>query len=190
MILGQKTRLRPIEKDDLPRFVRWFSDPEVRALIGKHLPVGQVQEERWFDRNLSAGNEQTWAIDLQPEMAVGPWQHVGSCGFHTIDWLNRKGEVGIILGAKEYWGKGYGTDALQTLVAWGFYTLNLNRVELRVFANNTRAIRSYEKVGFMLEGRQRQAIFKNGTYQDELVMGVLRSDWARAVSDTTADPTD
>lgn len=181
MIPGNRIRLRPIEKDDIPRFVKWLADPELRSYLDTHLPMSQVQEERWFDRNLNAGNEQTWAIDAQPaDMAVGPWIHIGSCGFQHIDWRARSGEVGIMIGAHDHLGKGFGTDAMQTLVAWGFYTLNLNRVELLVFEDNPRAIRSYEKVGFRLEGRQRQGNFYNGVYRDVLLMGVLREDWENA----------
>lgn len=182
MILGQRVRLRPVEKDDLARYVKWFSDPELRSYIEMHLPLGQVQEERWFERNVGAGSEQAWAIDAQPLDGVGPYAHIGSCGYHDIDWRNRVGEVGIVIGARDYWGKGYGTDAMQTLVAWGFYTLNLNRVQLRVFADNERGIRSYQKVGFQIEGRLRQGNFYHGTYRDVLYMGVLREDWARAVA--------
>jgi diamine N-acetyltransferase len=184
MILGQRIRLRPVEKDDLPRFVKWLADPELRSYLAHYMPMGQLQEERWFDRNLTAGDLQAWAIDAQPaDMAVGPWVHIGSCGFHEIEWRNRAGEVGIMIGAHDYWGRGYGTDALQTLVAWGFYTLNLNRVQLRVYADNPRAIRCYEKVGFRLEGRLRQDNFYNGGYRDTLVMGLLREDWDQAANE-------
>lgn len=186
MILGQRVRLRPIEKEDLPRFVKWLADPELRSYLDNHLPIGQVQEERWFERNAGSGNEQAWAIEAQPPDSVGPWVHIGSCGYDHIDWRNRVGEVGIMIGAHDYWGKGYGTDAMQTLVAWGFYTLNLNRVQLHVFSDNDRAIRSYQKVGFVIEGRLRQANYYNGLYRDMLLMGVLREDWARALAAANA----
>jgi RimJ/RimL family protein N-acetyltransferase len=178
MMLGQRIRLRPVERDDLPRYVKWFSDPDVRGYLSQHLPISQNQEERWYERNLAAGDTQSWAIDAQPaDMAVGPWVHIGSCGFDHIEWRHRSGEIGIVIGARDYWGRGYGTDAVQTLVAFGFYTLNLNRVSLRVFADNARAIRCYEKVGFKHEGRLREDNYYNGAYRDTLVMGVLRSDW-------------
>ncbi len=183
MILGQRIRLRPVEKDDLPRFVKWLVDPELRSYLSAYMPIGQVQEERWFDRNLNAGDLQTWSIDAQPvDMAAGPWVHIGSCGFHSIDWRNRSGEVGILIGARDYWGKGYGTDTMQTLVAWGFYTLNLNRVHLLVFEDNPRAIRCCEKVGFQIEGRLREANYYSGAYRDALIMAVLREDWERAAA--------
>jgi len=187
VILGQRVRLRPVEKDDLPRFVKWLADPELRNYLATQLPYSQVQEEKWFERNLLAGNEQAWAIDAQPaDMAVGPWLHIGSCGFHEISWRTRTGEVGIMIGARDYWGRGYGTDAMQTLVAWGFYTLNLNRVQLRVFDDNPRAIRCYEKVGFQTEGRLRQGDYANGAYRDVLLMGVLRDDWTQAAAESAS----
>jgi len=179
MILGQRIRLRPVEKDDLPRYVKWFSDPDVRANLAHHLPVSQAQEEKWFERNLQAGDTQSWAIDAQPDdMAVGPWVHIGSCGLHEIDWRHRNAELGILIGARDFWNRGYGTDTVATLAGWSFNTLNLHRIFLRVFADNTRAIRCYEKVGFQHEGRLRQDNFSNGAYRDTLLMGLLRSDWA------------
>jgi diamine N-acetyltransferase len=185
MILGQRVRLRPVEKDDLPRFVKWFSDPDVRTNLALYLPMSLGQEEKWYERNLQASDTQAWAIDAQPaDMAVGPWVHIGSCGFHHIEWRNRLAELGISIGARDYWNRGYGTDAVATLVSFGFNTLNLNRVWLRVFADNPRAIRCYEKVGFKLEGRLRQDNFNAGAYRDTLLMGLLRSDLSELPAET------
>ncbi|MCC7361013.1 MAG: GNAT family N-acetyltransferase [Anaerolineales bacterium] len=180
MILGQRVRLRPVEKDDLPRYVKWFADPDVRVNLALHLPVSQAQEEKWYERNLQAGDAQAWAIDAQPaDMAVGPWVHIGGCGFHNIEWRHHNAELGIVIGARDYWNRGYGTDAVQTLVAFGFFTLNLHRIFLRVYADNGRAIRAYEKAGFVHEGRLRQDNFSNGAYRDTLLMGALRSEWGQ-----------
>jgi RimJ/RimL family protein N-acetyltransferase len=180
MILGQHVRLRPVERDDLPRYVKWFSDPELRGYLSAHLPIGQAQEEKWFEKNLNGGDTQALAIDAQPaDLGVGPWVHIGGCSFPQIDWRSSHAELGIFIGARDYWGRGYGTDAVQTLAAWGFDTLNLNRIYLRVHSDNERAIRCYEKVGFQHEGRLRQHNFHAGAYRDTLYMGLLRSDWAR-----------
>jgi RimJ/RimL family protein N-acetyltransferase len=182
MINGHRIRLRPIEKDDLPRFVKWFSDAEVRGHLAMHLPMSLGQEERWYERNLQAGDTQAWALDAQPaDMAVGPWVHIGSCGFHNVDWRNRSAEIGIVIGPHDYWNRGYGTDAVATLVGFGFGTLNLNRIALRVYADNARAIHCYEKVGFQHEGRLRQDNFHEGRYRDTLLMGLLHQDWAQAL---------
>jgi RimJ/RimL family protein N-acetyltransferase len=187
MISGAGVRLRPVEQADLPRFVKWFADPEVRAGLAMYLPPGETQEERWFDYNLSRQPaEQALAIDAQvagagagllPSIAEPTWTHIGSCGFHEIDWRNRWGECGIVIGDKSYWDKGLGTEALRLLADLGFGKLNLNRIMLRVFDDNARAIRSYEKAGFKTEGRLRESDFHNGRYRDTLIMAILRSEW-------------
>jgi RimJ/RimL family protein N-acetyltransferase len=118
--------------------------------------------------------EHTLAIDA---CFSDSWELIGSCGFHNFDWRSRAAEVGIFIGDKSCWNKGYGTEVMRLLLQHGFNTLNLNRIALDVYSNNLRAIRAYEKAGFILEGLKRQAIFKNGIYLDVLVMSVLRSDW-------------
>jgi RimJ/RimL family protein N-acetyltransferase len=183
MLLGQRVRLRPIEKDDVPRFVKWLADEEIRSFLSQHLPFSLVQEERWYEENLKAREEQAWAIDAQPEGAgLEPWEHIGSCGFFNLNWRCRRAEAGILIGAREHWGEGYGTDALRTLVHWGFYTLNLNRIYLRVFQDNARAVRCYQKVGFVEEGCLRQDDYRNGAYRDTLLMSMLRPEWDSQVA--------
>jgi RimJ/RimL family protein N-acetyltransferase len=82
-----------------------------------------------------------------------------------------------MIGDKRHWNKGLGTEAMQLLLKHGFETLNLHRIYLRVFANNPRAIRSYEKAGFVVDGRLREAHFADGVYIDDLLMSVLRPEW-------------
>jgi RimJ/RimL family protein N-acetyltransferase len=87
------------------------------------------------------------------------------------------GFIWILIGERDYWGRGYGTDAMRVLMRYAFDELNLERLTLRVFAFNTRAIRSYEKCGFVHEGRQRQALNRIGQRWDEVWMGILRDEW-------------
>lgn len=171
MIIGQKIRLRAVERSDIPTFVRWFNDPEVRQYLNMFLPLSEAQEERWFERLLEDEKGYVFAI----ETAEGV--HIGNVGLHGIDWKNRKATCGIVIGEKEYWNQGYGADALRTLLRFAFEELNLHRIFLHVFDFNRRAIRCYEKVGFRHEGRLRQARFTEGRYVDELVMGLLQEEW-------------
>lgn len=174
MILGERVRLRPIERDDLPRFVEWFSDPEVRRHLLVYLPFSLAQEERWFE-NLLDRLERQEDLALAIEAADGV--HIGNIGLHSIDWKNRSGELGIAIGDKAYWDQGYGTDAIRTLLGLAFGEMNLHRVFLRVDADNGRGIRCYEKAGFRQEGTSREAVFKEGTYHDQYVMSILRSEF-------------
>jgi RimJ/RimL family protein N-acetyltransferase len=85
--------------------------------------------------------------------------------------------VGIFIGEKSLWNQGYGTEVMKLLLKHGFHTLNLNRIALEVYENNPRAVRSYEKAGFVHEGCKRQGMYKDGHYIDILLMSVLRSEW-------------
>lgn len=177
MIYGKSIRLRATEREDIPRFVVWLNDPEVRAGLDMFLPLSEAVEENWFDEMLKRpATEHPLVIEIQDG---DTWQAIGNCGIFAIDWRIRSGEVGIFIGKKSCWNQGYGTETMRVLLKHGFETLNLNRISLRVYENNQRAIRSYRKAGFVQEGLLRQAQYKNGEYLDVLVLSVLHREWNR-----------
>lgn len=178
MIFGERIRLRPIERDDLPRYLHWFQDPEVREGLSLILPFNLDQETQWYERVI-AGNPNEFIFAADAEHADG-WIHIGSVGLHRVDWRNRSTELGIVIGDKAYWSRGYGSDMVRTVTRFAFDTLNLHRVWLRVFDYNKRAIRAYEKAGFTHEGRFRQDLYKFGHYHDTLIMSVLRPEFEAA----------
>lgn len=171
MILGEKVRLRPIEQDDLPRFVEWFGDPDVRRHLGIYLPFSKAQEERWFE-DLQDRLERQETVALAIETAEGI--HIGSISLDDIDWRNRNAELGIAIGDKAHWDQGYGADAIRTLLGLAFDEMNLHRVFLRVHEANARGIRCYEKVGFQQEGILRENVFMEGGYSDTYLMSILK----------------
>jgi RimJ/RimL family protein N-acetyltransferase len=176
MIQGKRIRFRGVERSDLPLFVDWLADPEVRFGIATYLPMSMPREEQWFEATLKRPeDEQPLVIEA---LINRSWKVIGTCGFHNIDWRVSQAEVGILIGEKTHWDKGLGSQAMQLLLGHTFNTLNLNRAFLRVFATNGRAIRSYEKVGFVHEGRMRQADFQDGKHIDVLYMGILKIEWA------------
>jgi diamine N-acetyltransferase len=181
MIYGERIRFRAIEKEDLPTFVRWLNDPEVKQGIMIHSPFSQAEEENWFEGMLKRPvDEHIMGIEIKEasaETGEDYWILIGSLGFSAIDWRNRAAEFGIAIGEKAYWNQGYGTEAVRLLVQYGFNTLNLNRIFLHVFENNPRAIKAYEKAGFIHEGRMRQAQYKEGKYIDVLIMSMLKDEF-------------
>jgi len=175
MIYGKRIRLRAPERVDIPLFVKWLNDPEVRRGLARYLPISTAEEENWFEGMLGRPVvEQPLTIEVQPE---GSWRAIGNIAFFNIDWRVRSAEVGILIGEKEFWNQGYGTETMRLFLKHGFETLNLNRIFLVVYENNPRAIRAYEKAGFVLEGRQRQALYMDGEYSDVLMMSVLVEDF-------------
>ncbi len=167
---GEKARLRPIERTDLPTYVRWFGDSEVRRYLAVYLPFSLAQEERWFEGVLERIERRSDAIlAIETEDGV----HIGNVGLHAIDWKDRHAELGIVIGEKAYWGQGYGADAIRVLLRVAFQDMNLHRVVLRVDADNARAIRCYQKAGFRNEGTLRENVFRDGGYINQFVMGIL-----------------
>ena len=173
---GEKIRLRPPERADLPLFVQWLSNPEMREYVTIRY-ISQALEERWFENLLpnvsgAAPERLHFVIETLEEA-----QPIGVIGLENINWRDRETEMGIIVGEPDFWGRGYGSDALRTVLEVGFRWYNLHRIFLRVVADNTRAVRSYEKCGFVHEGRQREAAFINGSYKDLLLMSVLENEF-------------
>lgn len=175
MFYGKRIRLRRDERGDLPDFVCWLNDPQVRRFISLNLPISQSNEDGWFEAMLKRPpEEQPFAIEIRDQDA---WRLVGNCGFFGIDRTVHSAEVGILIGDKECWNQGYGTEVMRLLLWIGFQTMNLNRIFLRVDRANKGGIRAYEKAGFIHEGFFRQGTYRNGCYEDLLFMSVLRSEW-------------
>ena len=181
MIYGEHIRLRRNERSDIPKFVEWLNDPEVRRYLLLDLPISQASEEQWFEKMLKLPvNEQPYGIELreiEPEGGNEHWRLIGNCSFMNIDWTVRSAEVGLFIGDKACWNKGYGTEVMSLLLDLGFDTFNLNRIYLRVDEANKGGIHAYEKAGFVHEGRFREGTFQNGKYGDVLLMSVLRAEW-------------
>jgi RimJ/RimL family protein N-acetyltransferase len=175
MIYGVRIRLRAPERSDIPKFVQWINDPEVLVGLQQVLPFSSVDEENWFDSMISRPMAEHILVI---EYSLGDkWIPIGSLGFHNIDWRIRQAEIGIMIGEKLYWNKGFGSEAMELMIANGFKTLNFNRIALEVYETNPRAIHVYEKLGFVHEGRKRQGMYKDGRYIDVLMMSILRSEW-------------
>jgi RimJ/RimL family protein N-acetyltransferase len=181
VIFGKRIRLRHVERDDLPKFVQWLNNPEVIRGLALRFPLSVEEEEGWFDGILKRPNEERpLCIEAKDEKG---WRLIGNSGFFSVDWPNRSAEFGIFIGDTGYWDQGYGTETVQLLLEHGFSTLNLHRITLRVFADNPRAIRVYEKTGFVHEGRLRQAEYHDGKYHDVMLMGLLRTEWDKLMEE-------
>jgi diamine N-acetyltransferase len=174
MIYFDDIRLRSIEREDIPTFLRWFNDPEVRRYLLMFEPMSKVKEERWFEAQQNRTNDYLFGIEVPVD---DDWQHIGNVGLHRVNWVSSHCTFGIVIGEREFWGKGYGTKATRAALHFAFHTLNLHRVELEVFDFNPRAMRAYEKAGFRLEGTRREALFQDGAYYDEHIMAILRHEF-------------
>lgn len=175
MIIGERVRLRAVEEDDLPRYVEWFNDKEVTRGLPQFMPMSMADERKWFqDQQKVDQIERPLAVDVKEG---DTWRHIGGCGLFGFDHQARLAEFGITIGEKSYWDQGLGTEVTRLILEFGFNTLNLQKIVLRVYENNPRARHVYEKLGFVEEGRLRREKYIDGDYYDTIVMGILREEW-------------
>jgi RimJ/RimL family protein N-acetyltransferase len=171
MILkGKKVVLRPIKMSDAPRFVKWFNDPEVGKFVSTR--VKDLKEEISYINNLKKDKAQHhFCIDTNGGI------HIGSLALREVSKNNRSADLGIIIGDKSHWSKGYGSDAMAIVINFGFKKLKLHRIYLDVFSYNERAIKMYTKLGFKHEGNFRESYFWNGKFWDTYHMSILKREW-------------
>jgi RimJ/RimL family protein N-acetyltransferase len=178
-LVGKKVRLRVVEKKDIPNILKWFNDPEVIQYLQFYLPLTEEMEVKWLERVNTSGNDIVFVIEAVAE--DGKFKPIGTCGLHEINWKDRKATAGIAIGEKEFWNGGRGTEAASLLVEYAFCQLNLNRIGSSVYDFNERSLAMQKKIGFQIEGRRRQAVFKNNRYADEIILGLLKKKWKRVV---------
>ncbi len=175
MIEGERIILRAWDREDLPTFTRWQNDPEVTIFVGRPFPATSLEQQtRFYERTIDEGAYR-YAIVVKESGEL-----IGTCSFYKRDERNRSVEVGIIIGEKAYWSRGYGREALKLMLKIGFEGLGMNRIWLRHVDFNGRGHAAYSAAGFREEVRMRQSVWVNGALRDDVFMSVLAEEyWAR-----------
>ena len=168
---GRTCSLRPLQRADVEgNWLNWFNDAEVtRHMLRGTMPT-TVEAQLGFYESVVVGSDS----DLVLAIVAPDGVHVGNIGLHRIDWQHAQAEFGIVVGERDYWGRGIASEATRLLCRHGFERLNLHRIWLGVLADHEAALRLYRRVGFVEEGRQREAVLRDGRRQDIVVMGLLR----------------
>ena len=170
---GELVVLRKHVPENVGAFQRWYSDPEVARLARyQDAPMRSDEIDRFFQLRALGHESLTMAIHERAANRL-----VGSCAFSQLDGENGSALYHITIGEKDVWGRGYGTEATRLMLDHAFGTLGLHRIGLTVFEFNERALRAYRSCGFVVEGRARESIWRDGRWWDELAMSVLASEW-------------
>jgi len=173
MLKGLKTWIRPIEEDDIDLIYQWYNDQEVNLWSSGAWPLNTLQSKDQIAEKFLDGSPDTYRYAILDENEL----LIGTTGFKELNIPGRSATLYVVIGNKAYWGKGYGSDALITFVRFLFTQWNFHRISLDTWDENIRAIKAYEKVGFKIEGRQREARFVLGNYHDSILMGLLREEF-------------
>ena len=168
---GDKVYLSPISTDDIDTFMNWVNDPEIIRFTGHYIKIiSLLNEKEAIEKIAKEGNY--FSIVAQEDNKL-----LGICNFFRIDEINRSAEIGIMIGEKDNLGKGYGSEALNLLLKFGFESRNYNNISLRVMSFNERAIACYEKVGFKRQGLYREAIIRGNKKYDMIYMDILADEY-------------
>lgn len=172
-----KAQLRELSLDDAEDRYGWCLDKEVIKHLNmpeKYPPFSREETRKWIEMCINKTNGYKQKAIITEEGI-----HIGWIDLKNIDTLNKHAELGIAIGDKSYWGKGYGFSAMREMLAWGFEELELNKIWLRVEIDNERAIKSYERIGYVEEGILRQDRYRDGRFVDRLRMSILKSEFDR-----------
>ena len=170
-IPGRNCSLRPLRREDIDGgWMEWFNDPEVtRHMLRGAFPNTHEEQVAFFESVVTGSpNDLVLAIVTEPE-----GKHVGTLGLHRIDWINRSAEFGMVVGESSARGRGIGKEATWLMCHHGFDRLNLHRIWLGVMASHGAVIRVMSGVGFREEARLREAVWREGQWEDNLIMGML-----------------
>ena len=165
---GKKVFLRPIQMEDTSLIVRWRNNKNVQHNFVFQEVFTDEMHENWMRTRIASGDVVQYIIVAKEENLP-----IGSIYFRDIDAKNHSAEYGIFIGEDSARGKGYGSEAAKLFVDFGLSELNLHRIMLRVFADNSQAIQSYRNAGFVKEGVARDMVYQNGTYRDMVFMSII-----------------
>ena len=183
VLTGDLVVLRRHVPENVAAFRRWYADPEI-ARLARYQPSPMRPDEidRFFEARVVGPDALAMAVHEKATNRL-----IGTCAFSQLDGENGSAMYHITIGEKDVWGRGYGTEATRLMLDHAFGSLGLHRIALTVFEFNERAIRAYRNCGFVVEGRARESIWRDGRWWDELAMSVLSSEWhdRRGVADST-----
>ena len=172
MLKGRHVVLRPMQPEDIARQHEFNQDLELYGLDSTYPRVSPLERAQAFYDSRTKNDENLAAFAIEAD-----GQYIGYCSL--MDLQNRYGnlELGIMIGDRTYWGRGYGRDAIHLLLEYGFRYLGARRIALTTHAKNERAIRCYQACGFVEEGRPRKVVWIEGEYTDLVDMSILRDEW-------------
>jgi RimJ/RimL family protein N-acetyltransferase len=170
MIAGEHVILRAFEREDAERCFRWMNDPNIVRTLKSRYPIAFSNEMEWLDRAMRPGAaERHFAIERKEDRA-----HIGNASIHDIDWVSRVASFGLFIGEPSAWNRGFGKDAVVTLVRFAFDEMNLRKIRINVFDYNDRAKHVLEAHGFVQEGRLRDEFYREGVFHDIVIYSIFR----------------
>lgn len=169
--MDKRVYLRAFEPDDYKTTIKWRKDDEIWDMLGgtKYF-VSEAYEKQWIENTIFNSKDVKLAVCL-----VENDKHIGNVYMTNINEINRSCHSHVLIGEKEYWGHGYAREALQLAIDYMFNERNMHRIQANVLTSNIASLKMHEKCGYKLEGTLREAVYKNGKYQDQYVLALVNN---------------
>lgn len=172
MLTGKKVYLKLLEKEGLKKRSEWINDPEIQKTLNYDYPTSLARTEKWFDKiamDLTRRDFEIYTVDGD--------EYIGFCGLMNIQMPIMKAELYCVIGNKDYWRGGYGTEAYKVLTDYGFEELGLNKIYGYQLTHNQSAHKVIERLGWTRDGLLRQDLYSHGKIVDRYYVSILREDW-------------
>ena len=173
MIRGDKIYLTELDRANAETIRAWLNDPEIHhhLLVG-HVPITREAEQRFYDVQGATPDGYDFEIHVAAD-----GRYIGNIGLRDVDLVHRHGEIGLVVGSKPDWGKGYGADAIVTCLRFAFFTLGLHSVRIAAEEQHGRALELYRRIGFVETGRERGHVYREGRFVDQIVFDMLDTEY-------------
>ena len=176
-IIGNKLYLSPINTGDYEQLTEWLNDINVTIYLYMKDQIITLEKEKAYLEKISKEKHHFALINLENDKLIG------DCGLLNVDYVHRSAELGIMIGDRAYWNQGYGSDAVNLMLDYGFSLLNLNSIYILTFSFNQRAIACYKKSGFKEVGRRREAHIIGQKKYDLIIMDILAEEFSGTIQE-------
>jgi RimJ/RimL family protein N-acetyltransferase len=173
VIPGSLITLRPPRIEEAEVMISWFADPDITRFLLLRFPPSLTGEKEWLETMGKSAEHVIWAIERDGRI-------VGNTGLHDIDWVNQRAVTGTVIGDKSAWNQGIATEVMALRTRYAFTQLPLRKLQSTFIDGNQYSWGAQQKAGYRQVGRHREHHFRDGSWRDEVLTEVLRSDWLAA----------
>jgi RimJ/RimL family protein N-acetyltransferase len=172
-IKGKNVDLVPQSDSHLEIYAKWINDEDVRRYSRNAIPQIKEQVKKWIEPSENHPKETIYFEIYHKEQNIP----IGNVGFNHVNWVQRKGDIGLTIGEKELWGKGIATEAVKLILKYGFEELNLRKIKAGIFEPNLGSVKAAEKAGLRQEGVLKNEIYVDGKHYSAFRYAIFKEDW-------------
>ena len=169
-LVGERLYLREVRPSDVnDAYYRWMNDPEVTQYLESRFAPNSMETLQEYVKNFLGDKDNIFLAIVLKENH----KHIGNIKMGPINWFHRLADIGVMLGEKDSWGKGYASEAISLLAEHAFRTLNLHKLTAGCYESNQGSLKAFQKAGFEIEGIRKKHGFLNGEYVDSILLGKI-----------------